>query len=135
MKISHLAAAAGVHVETIRYYQRRGLLRAPERPPNGARRYGATDVGRLQFIRRAQTMGFSLDEIASLLAVEGRGACVQTQVFVERKLDEVRQRLESLQQLEADLKQLLGRCRQVADGDACPAMQLMANATLSEERP
>ena len=67
MTISRLAAAAGVHVETVRYYQRRGLLQEPERPQGSIRRYGTDDVGRLHFIRRAQAVGFRLDEIAGLL--------------------------------------------------------------------
>jgi MerR family mercuric resistance operon transcriptional regulator len=78
MTISRLAAAAGVHVETVRYYQRRGLLPEPERPMGSVRRYGPDDVGRLQFIRRAQAMGFSLDEIAGLLEVKGQRACEET---------------------------------------------------------
>ena len=75
MTISRLAQAADVHVETVRYYQRRGLLSEPERPMGSVRRYGSDDVGRLQFIRRAQAMGFSLDEIAGLLEVKGQRAC------------------------------------------------------------
>ena len=74
MTIGRLAAAAGVHVETVRYYQRRELLREPSRALGSVRRYGIEDVGRLQFIRRAQAMGFSLDEIAGLLRVKGQRA-------------------------------------------------------------
>jgi MerR family mercuric resistance operon transcriptional regulator len=134
MKISSLAAAAGVNIETVRYYQRRGLLKEPERPPNGVRKYGPTDVGRLQFIRRAQAMGFSLDEIARLLAIEGQGACAQTRAFIERKLEDVHLRLEALQHLEADLAQLLKECRQVADGGACPTIDRLTRTTLFEPR-
>ena len=61
LTIGRLALAADVHVETVRYYQRVGLLREPERPLGGVRRYGQPDVTRLQFIRRAKTMGFSLE--------------------------------------------------------------------------
>ena len=96
MTISRLAAAAGVHVETVRYYQRRGLLQEPERPQGSIRRYGTDDVGRLHFIRRAQAVGFRLDEIAGLLEVKGRRACEQTLQLTERKLAEVRQRLETM---------------------------------------
>ncbi|MBN5140947.1 MerR family transcriptional regulator [Stenotrophomonas maltophilia] len=96
MTISRLAAAAGVHVETVRYYQRRGLLPEPERPMGSVRRYGLNEVGRLQFIRRAQAMGFSLDEIAGLLEVKGQRACEQTRQLTELKLAEVRRRLDEL---------------------------------------
>lgn len=63
MTIGRLAKAADVHIETIRYYQRRGLLPEPERPQRGVRRYGEADVSRLRFIRRAQAAGFRLDEL------------------------------------------------------------------------
>src|SRR5690606_17155763 len=89
MTISRLAAAAGVHVETVRYYQRRGLLPEPKRAMGSVRRYGPDDVGRLQFVRRAQAMGFSLDEIAGLLAVKGQRACEQPRHLTELKLAEI----------------------------------------------
>lgn len=133
MTISRLAAAAGVHVETVRYYQRLGLLQEPERPPGSVRRYGPTDVGRLQFIRRAQAMGFSLDEIARLIEIEGRRACAQTRAFIERKRDEIHQRVAALQQLETELEQLLEECRQVADGGACPTIRFLTSSTASEK--
>lgn len=125
MTISRLAAAADVHVETIRYYQRRGLLQEPERPPGSVRRYGADDVSRLQFIRRAQAVGFRLDEIGGLLEVKGQRACEQTRHLTERKLAEVRQRLEELRGLEADLEHLVEECR-AATGEACPALGRLA---------
>ncbi|MBK8122242.1 MAG: MerR family DNA-binding protein [Dokdonella sp.] len=125
MTISRLAAAAGVHVETVRYYQRRGLLQEPERPQGSIRRYGTDDVGRLHFIRRAQAVGFRLDEIAGLLEVKGRRACEQTLQLTERKLAEVRQRLEELRRLEADLEHLIEECR-AATGEACPTLGRLA---------
>ena len=88
--IAGLAREGGVGVETVRFYQRRGLLPEPERPMGSVRRYGPNEVGRLQFIRRAQAMGFSLDEIAGLLEVKGQRACEQTRRLTEKKLAEVR---------------------------------------------
>jgi MerR family mercuric resistance operon transcriptional regulator len=128
MTISRLAAAAGVHVETIRYYQRRGLLLEPKRLTGSVRRYGADDVGRLQFIRRAKAMGFSLGEIAGLLEVKGQRACEQTRQLTERKLSEVRQGLDELRLLEADLEHLVEECRYAVVGQACPTLdRLTAN--------
>ncbi|MEP5176848.1 MerR family transcriptional regulator, partial [Marinobacter alexandrii] len=66
LTIGGLAKATGVHVETIRYYQRRGLLSEPQRPPGGIRRYGSADIDRLTFVKSAQNLGFSLDEIIDL---------------------------------------------------------------------
>ena len=120
--ISGLAASANVHIETVRYYQRRGLLSEPERPLGGIRRYGPGDVARLQFIRRAQTMGFTLDEIAGLMEVKGRRACEQTRRLAEFKLADVRQRLGELRQLESDLAQMVAECSQVSSGECCPTL-------------
>jgi MerR family mercuric resistance operon transcriptional regulator len=126
--ISQLAASAEVNVETVRYYQRRGLLPEPARPAGGIRRYGGGDVRRLQFIRRAQTMGFSLDEIAGLLEVRGRRACEQTRQLTELKLIDVRRRLAELKKLEQDLVALVAACTQVRSGDCCPTLERLEHA-------
>jgi len=123
--ISRLAAAADVHVETVRYYQRRRLLRQPERPIGGVRRYDENDVNRLQFIRRAQMMGFSLDEIAGLLQITGERSCEQTRQLTERKLADVRLRIRELRQLERDLEQKVARCAQVPAGEYCPTLDFL----------
>lgn len=125
LTISRLAASADVHVETVRYYQRRGLLEEPERPAGGVRRYGQAEITRLQFIRRAQAMGFSLDEIAGLLEVKGRRACEQTRLLTERKLAQVRRRLDELRLLESDLEQMVEDCCHVAAGEGCPTLDLL----------
>lgn len=126
--ISRLAASAGVHIETVRYYQRRGLLHQPERPAGGVRRYGSTDVTRLQFIRRAQAMGFALDEIADLLNLAGEHSCEQTRQLTERKLADIRLRLDELQQLERDLEQMVAKCSQMPAGACCPTLDLLEHA-------
>jgi MerR family mercuric resistance operon transcriptional regulator len=126
--ISQLAAAAEVNVETVRYYQRRGLLPEPPRPAGGIRRYGGGVISRLQFIRRAQSMGFSLDEIAGLLEVRGRQACEQTRQMTELKLIDVRRRLDALRQLESDLEALVEDCAKVRLGDCCPTLDLLEQA-------
>lgn len=126
LTISRLAAAADVHVETVRYYQRRRLLHQPERPIGGVRRYGEIDVNRLRFIRRAQMMGFSLDEIAGLLKITGERACEQTRQLTEQKLADVRLRIRELRHLERDLEQSVARCAQVPVGKCCPMLDLQA---------
>ena len=126
--IGRLAAAAGVHVETVRYYQRRGLLPEPFRPLGGVRRYAETDLVRLQFIRRAQAMGFSLDEVASLLAVKGAGACDLTRSLTENKLSDVRRRLDELHRLESELVQLVAECEQTLPDDCCPTLDRLEHA-------
>ena len=122
LTISRLAASAQVHVETVRYYQRRGLLPEPARPLGGIRRYGPAEISRLQFIRRAQAMGFSLDEIAELLKVQGQRACDSTRLLTEHKLADVRRRLAELHELERDLEQLVRECSDVPVGTCCPTL-------------
>lgn len=128
LTIGRLALAADVHVETVRYYQRVGLLHEPERPLGGVRRYGQTDVTRLQFIRRAKTMGFTLDEIAGLLQLKGKRACAQTRRLTEHKLFDVRRKLEDLRRLEAELVQLAADCGQVPRGGHCPTLDFLRQA-------
>ncbi|MUV13376.1 MerR family transcriptional regulator [Noviluteimonas gilva] len=128
LTISKLAASAGVNVETVRYYQRRRLLPEPQRPLGGFRHYGPADVTRLQFIRRAQTMGFTLDEIAGLLDLKGKRACEQTRQLTELKLADVRQRLDALHRLEGDLMNLIAECSQAPTGESCPTLGRLEHA-------
>ena len=128
LTISKLAASAGVHVETVRYYQRRRLLPEPQKPLGGFRHYGSSDVTRLQFIRRAQAIGFTLDEIAGLLELKGKRACEQTRRLTELKLAVVRQRLDALHRLENDLTNLIAECGQAPDGESCPTLDRLEHA-------
>lgn len=125
LTISRLAATADVHVETVRYYQRCGLMKEPRRPTGGIRRYGQQDLTQLLFIRRAQAMGFSLEEISGLLAVRGQRACQQTRQLTELKLVDVRRRLVELRTLENDLVDLVAECAQVGEGDCCPTLDFL----------
>lgn len=128
LTIGRLALAADVHVETVRYYQRVGLLREPERPLGGIRRYERQDLAQLQFIRRAKTMGFTLEEIAGLLQLKGQRACAQTRRLTDHKLFEVRRKLEDLRRLEAELVQLAADCAQVPRGGHCPTLDFLRQA-------
>lgn len=125
LTIGRLAASAEVNVETVRYYQRRGLLPEPPRPQGGVRHYGSSEVARLQFIRRAQAMGFTLDEIAGLLDVSGKRACEQTRKLTENKLADVRRRIIELQRLEHDLTSLVEECGRTSKDAECPTLSLL----------
>ncbi|UUZ72228.1 Hg(II)-responsive transcriptional regulator [Polaromonas sp. P1(28)-8] len=120
LTIGALAAKAGVNVETIRFYQRRKLLPAPERPYGGIRRYGPAEVSRLRFIKAAQRIGFTLDEIAQLLQLEDGTHCSQARTIAEHKLTDVRHRLEDLQRIETALAQLVKRCAAGRGKVTCP---------------
>ena len=121
--IARLAAAAGVHVETIRYYQRRGLLAAPARARGSIRRYNESDAEQLRFIKRAQAVGFTLDEIASLLPMRSRASCRATRSIAASKLAVIEQRLVQLQRLRAELAQWIADCDRNAAETGCPVIE------------
>ena len=120
LTIGGFAKACGVNVETIRFYQRRALLRAPDRAGGKIRRYGAGDVARMRFIKSAQRLGFSLDEIAQLLKLDDGAHCSDAAQLAAHRLADVRAKLDDLQRMQAVLSELLGRC-QVGKGRVrCP---------------
>ena len=120
LTIGALANAAGVNVETIRFYQRKGLMREPDRPVGGIRRYGEPDLARVRFIKSAQRLGFSLDEIAELLKLEDGSHCTQARKQAERKLADVRARLDDLRRIEGVLQDLVERCCAARGQVRCP---------------
>jgi MerR family mercuric resistance operon transcriptional regulator len=120
LTIGAFAAAAGVNVETVRYYQRRGLLPEPARPSGGIRRYGESDVARVMFIKAAQRLGFSLDEIAGLLALEDGTHCREARALGQRRLGDVRAKLADLRRIEAVLARLLKDCDKSRGTVTCP---------------
>ena len=101
--IGMLATEAQVNVETIRFYQRKGLMHEPHRPQGSVRRYGAADLGRVRFIKSAQRLGFSLDEIAQLLKLEDGAHCKEARVQAQHKLLDVRAKLADLNALKLHL--------------------------------
>ncbi|NZA01652.1 Hg(II)-responsive transcriptional regulator [Ottowia beijingensis] len=120
MTIGALARAAGVNVETIRFYQRKGLLPEPDRPQGSIRRYGADELGRVRFIKSAQRLGFSLDEVSELLKLEDGSHCAEARAQAQRKLVDVRERLADLQRIEAALSELVQRCNAIRGRVRCP---------------
>jgi MerR family mercuric resistance operon transcriptional regulator len=129
LTIGRLAARAQVNVETVRYYQRRGLLPMPDRPLGGIRHYGAMEVSRLQFIRRAQAVGFSLSDIGNLLQLKGRHACERTRQLTAEKLAEVRNRMVELQHLETELAELVRQCEGSKSENCCPTLDHLDRPT------
>lgn len=120
LSIGALAASGGVNVETIRFYQRKGLLPEPARPYGRIRRYGAADVGRVRFVKSAQRLGFSLDEIAGLLRLEAGAHCDEARVKAEQKLEDVRAKLRNLRRMEAALRRLVADCCASNGTVSCP---------------
>ncbi|HVH88902.1 MAG TPA: heavy metal-responsive transcriptional regulator [Terriglobales bacterium] len=113
MQIGELAKSAGVTVQTIRFYERKGLLPSPPRKESGYRVYGEDDTRRMQFIRQAKGLGFSLDEINSILRMRGRGACPCNEVIgiAERHLADTEQQIRRLLRFRDELSRTLALWR------------------------
>ena len=120
LTISAFARAAGVNVETIRFYQRKGLLCESHRPHGSIRRYAETDAARVKFIKSAQRLGFSLDEVAALLALEDGTHCDEARERAELKLTDVRSKLADLRRIESVLVRLIRDCRAARGKVSCP---------------
>lgn len=118
--IGALAKAADVNVETIRFYQRKGLLSKPEKPYGGIRRYSGEAVARVRFVKSAQRLGFSLDEVAELLALDDGTDCHKARKLAERKLAEIRERLSLLSHMEVALAGLVNSCHAQRGKVSCP---------------
>ena len=125
MTISRLAGAAGVNVETIRFYQRSGLIDEPVRPYSGYRTYEDDDVRRIRFIKRAQLLGFTLDEISSLLKLEGSQTCASTRDLAAKKLAMVEAKLSDLLAMKTALATMVSRCDSEHTSAGCPIIQTL----------
>jgi MerR family mercuric resistance operon transcriptional regulator len=123
--VGSLATLAQVNVETIRFYQRKGLMQEPSKPQGSVRRYGTNDLKRVRFIKSAQRLGFSLDEIAQLLTLEDGTHCDEAREQAQLKLVDVRAKLAHLQSMEAALTDLVGRCCAVRGNVRCPMIEAL----------
>ena len=120
MTIGQLAKAAGVGVETIRYYQRRGILATPSKPLGGHRYYAEASLQHLAFIKRGQQMGFSLDEIIGLMALRDGGRCGEGRNRAQKKLDELGARVDELNRMRRELKAIVAKCDSNKPRAPCP---------------
>ena len=119
--IGGLAKAAGVGVETVRYYQRRGLLPEPARPPGEVRRYGEQDVRRLRFIRSAQAAGFTLNEIGELLALDAADDRARARALAQARVAALDARIAELREARDALAGLATACASKRGGP-CPIL-------------
>jgi MerR family transcriptional regulator, mercuric resistance operon regulatory protein len=126
--IGILARRAGVNVETIRYYQRRGLVSEPAKPLGGIRDYAPEHVQRLRFIKRAQQLGFSLEEVAELLSLEDGLHCREVEQIAGQKLATVRERIAQLKMMEMALATLVGKCGSNKGRLRCPLISALEGA-------
>lgn len=131
MKIGELAAATGCPIETIRYYERAGLMCAPGRSAGNYRVYGADHQERLAFIRRCRLLDMSLEEVRRLLHFKDspEEACDEVNAMLDAHLTDVRERIISMQQLEVQLTNLRSRCSQVQHAAQCGILHELGNVT------
>lgn len=125
LTIGAFADAAGVNVETIRFYQRKGLIAEPPRAYGTIRRYAASDVERVKFVKAAQRLGFSLEEIAGLLSLDDGTQCGEARDLAEQKLADVRSRLADLRRIETVLAKLVRDCCATHGTVSCPLISAL----------
>jgi MerR family copper efflux transcriptional regulator len=123
--IGKLAVRAGVSIDTVRYYEKSGLLSPQERLPTGYRRYGELQVSRLRFIRRAQELGFSLRDIRELLGLSQRRDVARVKRAAQKKLADVEQRIEALTRVRDALATLVATCPGHGRASDCPILKAL----------
>ena len=127
LTIGQVAARAKVHKETIRYYQSLGLVPVPPRPYGTVRRYGDATIARLTFIKRAQQLGFTLEEVGTLLQLEVANSCRETRELAEVKLEMINGRIADLNRMRRMLEGLVKECRQGGRPRSCPIITTLAS--------
>lgn len=132
LTIGRVAKVAGVNVETIRYYQRRGLLSEPDKPLGGYRHYPAEMVNTLRFIKRAQALGFTLEEVAGLLHLEQACACAETRTLAAHKLELIDRQLTGLAAMRKALARLVRQCDRAEPTKGCAIIQALSQNEANE---
>jgi MerR family mercuric resistance operon transcriptional regulator len=122
LTIGRIAYAAGVNVETVRYYQRRGLVSLPPKRARGFRYYAPETASRVRFIKRAQALGMSLKEVQRLLKLDAKAACKENRTLAAAKLALVERKLLDLAKLRDVLRSLVAACDQ-SHGMSCPIIE------------
>jgi MerR family transcriptional regulator, copper efflux regulator len=127
LTIGKLAKSAGVGVETIRFYERQGLLPEPARRMSGYRSYGPDAVARLEFIRRAKDLGFTLNEIKSLLSLrrDPNSTAADVKREAQRKIQDVDEKIRNLQAIRRALQRLIDECHGRGPLSECPILDAM----------
>jgi MerR family mercuric resistance operon transcriptional regulator len=129
LRIGQLSAQVGCNIETIRYYERIGILPPPPRTANGYRLYDGSQRTRLVFIRRARELGFTLDEVRGLLTLVdgGRYTCGEVQALALAHVAEIRRKIADLERLERALSEMAEQCSG-GDVPACPIIEILSTA-------
>ncbi len=129
LTIGKVARRAGVGVETIRFYERKGLIDEPPRRESGYRQYPEETISRLRFIKRAKELGFTLKEIKELLKLQvassSTATCDEVRKLASEKIEDVRNKIRMLRGMEAALARLIGSCRRRVVTSNCPILEAL----------
>lgn len=136
LTIGKLASAAGVGVETLRFYEREGLLPKPPRKRSGYRRYPPDAVARVQFIRRAKELGFTLKEIQELLElrIDPHKSCADVRSLARAKIVDVEEKMADLSRIKVALENLARACRGKGPTSECPILEAIAKEERRADR-
>lgn len=136
MTIGELARRSGVGVETVRFYEKEGLIRQPARPEIGFRRYSADTIGRILFIRHAKDLGFTLKEIRELLSlrVDSTASCREVKKRAEDKMNDIERRIVTLRKMKQVLEKLTEACRTRKPTGECPILEALEAQDIPHER-
>jgi len=136
MRTGQVARQSGVNIQTLRYYERRGLLQAPPRRPSGYREYTSQAVEVVRFVKRAQELGFNLDEVESLLdlAAGGPASCDKARGLATQKLAELDRKITSLRALQGSLRRLVATCERPRAQRDCPLLESLADGDAPARR-
>jgi len=131
LTIGKVAKAVGIGIETVRFYERQGLIADPPRTTSGYRQYPAETVERLRFIRRAKDLGFTLNEIGELLGlrIQGGQSCDAVRSLASEKLTDIEDRIADLERMATVLRSLVSSCDDGRESDACPILDALAEDT------
>ena len=127
LSIGQLAKRANVNIQTIRYYERKGLMPEPSRMPNRYRQYGSEEIARLRFIKNAQDLGFTLKKISELLClrVDHDTTCAEVRERAEAKIAEIEEKILSLQGIKRALTRLVEACKGKGPTGECPILEAL----------
>lgn len=133
LTIGQVADAADVNVQTIRYYERRGLFPSTRRTASGYRQYGEDAVVRLRFIKHAQELGFSLKDVQELLGLRVRhgAACEPIERKTRQKIDVVQRKIDDLQRMKRTLERLAAACAARRPTEECPILEALEDQAVS----
>lgn len=135
LTIGQMARQAGVGIDTVRFYERQGLLESPPRRTSGYRDFSAKSLQRLRFIRRAKALAFSLQEIGELLALHGSSAsgCAEAASRAREKVAAIEAKIRGLEAVRAGLVELAAACERRTTAEKCPLLEALAGADSQEE--